>query len=1171
MFRAVQSYTAIAIAAALHARARATRRTQSRQRARLDFLERLQECRSGFTADMRANIRALTAIGLEEAHADGTVYYHFQAGAFMPLACWPSDFDTGDGAYCLSLLDAGAAEADQEAFVPLSGEAHPLPQQCRSGLGCAVHHEGRLQGALCFFFRDAMPVPGISREHCSLLAREIGVEDRRRRVRELLELQFALGQRLSEEQSLERALQDCLDSAIHIAELDCGGIYLVDEERQEIRLAASSGLSQAFVASARAYPLVSEQGRLLRDGHAVYRPYYELTLPQTPATLAEGLRAIAIIPIFHEGALVSALNVASRHDDDIAAADRVALETIAAQMGSNIARLRRETALRVRELEMRAIFDYIDDFLFVLDERGAILRVNAPVVRRLGYASEELVGQPVALVHPADRREEALGVVADMLAGRRATCPVPLCAKDGTLIPVETRVTRMALGDRELLIGVSHDISERIQAEETLKQSEERYRMLAEAVGQVVWTTDLAGRFTYVSPIISEASNFEGPHNLVGKLFRDFLTPASADLFESTVAGLACTANGTVRSQAATLTLDGYQGDRLPVKLETTFTCLRDADGRPVGLLGATRDRSEWYRLQDEVRWNHALLQAMANSSPLGFCVVDSRIDAVLYANLRFYAIWGLETCSEEIQHGACAGSEIMQRCASQAVDAGNFPVSCQPSETGEAPCIIVDEIPLLDGRTIRRISTQIRDAANRYFGCFYLFEDVTAQKAAESALRYMQQFENLIAALSTRFINCPLPAIDDEIARAMGEIGRFVEADRAYVFRFSDDGLAMSNTHEWCAEGIRPEIENLQQLPVTLLPWWMRAIRALQTLNISRVADLPPEASAERDILEAQDIQSCIVVPMMQEGQACGFLGFDAVAHQRDWSPDTEQLPAMVGDLVGNALARQRAGVQMEALQAALEQRVLELDAANRELEAFTYSVSHDLRAPVVNLRTFSDALLQELGENEATRNAAELTDRIRQSVARMAELIDAFLELSRLSRGPLLLVPVSLTALAQEIAENLARSAPVRTATFSIAPGLETRADPQLLRIALENLLGNAWKYTAPRAETHIEVGQRLDDGEPVFFIRDNGVGFDMAYANRLFVPFQRLHSAREFSGTGIGLTTVQRIIQRHGGRIWAESAVGAGTCFFFTFARQTGPAAAPDDMPVQQEAST
>ncbi len=234
------------------------------------------------------------------------------------------------------------------------------------------------------------------------------------------------------------------------------------------------------------------------------------------------------------------------------------------------------------------------------------------------------------------------------------------------------------------------------------------------------------------------------------------------------------------------------------------------------------------------------------------------------------------------------------------------------------------------------------------------------------------------------------------------------------------------------------------------------------------------------------------------------------------------------------------------------LEQRVAartrDLSASNKELEAFAYSVSHDLRAPLRSIDGFSQALLEDYADKlDAT--AQEHLQRVRHAAQRMAALIDDMLNLSRVTRCELHREKLDLSAMAKLIAADLQEAEPGRRVEFVIANGLTAVGDPQLLRAAMENLLRNSWKYTSGHATARIEFGKTDKKGKHSFIIRDDGAGFDPRYADRLFGAFQRLHTTKEFSGTGVGLATVQRIIHRHGGEIWAEGAVEKGATFYFT----------------------
>ena len=224
------------------------------------------------------------------------------------------------------------------------------------------------------------------------------------------------------------------------------------------------------------------------------------------------------------------------------------------------------------------------------------------------------------------------------------------------------------------------------------------------------------------------------------------------------------------------------------------------------------------------------------------------------------------------------------------------------------------------------------------------------------------------------------------------------------------------------------------------------------------------------------------------------------------------------------------------------------QLEVANQELEAFCYSVSHDLRAPLRSLDGFSEALLDDY-RDRLDDTGRDFLQRVRAASQRMGTLIDDLLSLSRVTRGEVQVEEVDLSALAAAAAADLKKTDPARDVTFAIAPHLVVRADAGLMRIVLQNLLGNAWKFTGKRSSARVEVGSMAHDGRRAFFVRDDGAGFDMAYAAKLFGAFQRLHAAAEFPGSGIGLATVQRIIHRHGGQVWAEGAPDRGATFYFT----------------------
>ena len=277
----------------------------------------------------------------------------------------------------------------------------------------------------------------------------------------------------------------------------------------------------------------------------------------------------------------------------------------------------------------------------------------------------------------------------------------------------------------------------------------------------------------------------------------------------------------------------------------------------------------------------------------------------------------------------------------------------------------------------------------------------------------------------------------------------------------------------------------------------------------------------------------------------------------------DEYREPLQMIGVAWDVTERHRREAEIRELNATLDQRVqertAELNAAMLELDAFSYSVSHDLRAPLRGLDGFSQMLLEDHAE-KLDAEGREHLNRIRSASQRLSQMIDDLLQLSRVSRAQMERLPVDLSAIAREIAASLRAESPGRSVEFIIAPGLRARGDPLLLRLMMENLLGNAWKYTGKRAAGRIEFGSLPVEGERAYFVGDNGAGFDMRFVHKLFKPFERLHHAADFPGTGVGLASVARVVGRHGGRVWAQGNTGEGATFYFTLPEHPGAEPAP-----------
>jgi PAS domain S-box-containing protein len=264
--------------------------------------------------------------------------------------------------------------------------------------------------------------------------------------------------------------------------------------------------------------------------------------------------------------------------------------------------------------------------------------------------------------------------------------------------------------------------------------------------------------------------------------------------------------------------------------------------------------------------------------------------------------------------------------------------------------------------------------------------------------------------------------------------------------------------------------------------------------------------------------------------------------------SPLETEEGTLVSSAIRDITERQRAEAKVRELNESERRHAAQLEAANKELEAFSYSVSHDLRAPLRSIDGFSSALIEDYG-GQLDGQAKNYLERVRAATQRMAQLIDDLLNLARVSRGEMRHEQVDLSAITKDILTDLHNGEPQRSVECVVPEGVAAEGDPRLLRVVLDNLLGNAWKFTRKKPQARIELGVERQNGQQVYFVRDDGAGFDMTYVDKLFGTFQRLHAAEDFSGSGVGLATVQRIIRRHGGQVWAQGAEGKGATFTFT----------------------
>lgn len=443
------------------------------------------------------------------------------------------------------------------------------------------------------------------------------------------------------------------------------------------------------------------------------------------------------------------------------------------------------------------------------------------------------------------------------------------------------------------------------------------------------------------------------------------------------------------------------------------------------------------------------------------------------------------------------------------------------------------------------------QDGTPRY-GLF-LVDDITEQKQILEALHQRDQILEAVAFAAGTFLKAAdwRDVINTVLQRLCEEIG----ATHSYIYKAerSEDGhLLFTILYEYAVEAGYGDLEdpNFNQAPAENLgsKRWLYAMLRGEPYYGS-VSSLPRE---DVELLRLFDVLAFLDTPILVGNEFWGLIGFEDRQKEREWSEAEIDSLKVAASVLSAAIQRQYSDEAVRKLNAELEQRVLErtaeLQTANRELESFAYSVSHDLRTPLRGIDGYSRLLLEDYS-SLLDEQGRQYLENVRRATSQMSQLINDLLLLSRVARAEMHREVVDLAGIAREVVENLRQIQPDRSIEIDIQLDMPVYGDANLLKLALENLINNAWKFTSRNPTPRIEIGCTQQKGHPIYFVRDNGVGFEMKYKDKLFTVFQRLHSAEEFEGTGVGLATVQRVIQRHSGQIWAESQVNQGAVFYFT----------------------
>ncbi len=773
------------------------------------------------------------------------------------------------------------------------------------------------------------------------------------------------------------------------------------------------------------------------------------------------------------------------------------------------------------------------------DLETGVVRFPSAAWRTMGYAAP-LQGETARLfashLHTKDVSTLRANLVRHLRDREPFSATFRMLDAQGQLHWFETQgqATWNAGGRATYMAGTAFEITERQALEESQRQIQHRLDTVANAASALFWTSDLSMRTDWVNRRWLEFTGRSQAEEL-GMNWTSSMHPDDRER-----CGAAYAAAFEAREPFALEYRRRHHDGGYRWVLDQGRP-RHDADGRFIGFIGSCVELTGLKAAEQAAAHQQQLLDRVFDVLPDLFFLIDPD------GTIREYKASSLGDL--HVPPGQFLGRRMQDVLPPD--PAAQFEQKLDLARQGELVTYRYSLQVPQGLKTYEARLARLPDAAQ----LMAIVRDVTDQSMLEQERERLSQFVVLLFRLASSFINLPLPHIDREINRALGEMGRFVGADRAYLFKYDFEAHTSSNTHEWCAEGIPPQIQNQQDLSLDASPALVDIHRRGELFHVSNVADLPE--GWLKDFLLHQGIRSVILLPLMGSSDCLGFVGFDSVREQHDHDQEEQGLLRLFASMLVNVYERQRADTQVRQLTADLERRVRErtqqLDASvqrlsqiNAELETFTYSVSHDLKSPLRSLEGFCTLLLEEHAQ-QLDAEARDYLGRIQRAARHMALLINDLLAYARLEPQQDL-SSVSLVALTASVLDGLRNELDAcgTRLQLSIPEGLSVQASPQGLAMVLRNLIDNALKFSQPGLPPVIRISACVQGPWVRLTVADNGQGFDMQYHDRIFALFQRLHRADQVPGTGIGLAMVHKAVQRMGGRIRAESTPGQGASF-------------------------
>ncbi len=850
-----------------------------------------------------------------------------------------------------------------------------------------------------------------------------------------------------------------------------------------------------------------------------------------------------------------------------------------------------EEELRRSRRRFSQLLEALEECVILSDSAGRVAQMNPAAERSTGWSSSEALGQPLAGMLVIEAGAPPAAAVQDSGSGRPALSSPPflglLTSKRGEQhsVWVQRRALEASQG------GISAWVFQ-APAQRDLQQSssgEDRsYRALVESAPYCVHELDLEGHFLSINPVGLQMLGLDSEEEIVGRQYLETVAPADRQRIAALL---------RLAGQGQNSEFEFETAGEEPRQFSSCFIALPDERGTITKLLGLTRDITRRRHAEQQLQYRLDFENLIASISTRFIQLLPSQVDGAIHHALRDIGEFvGVDRAyvllfSEDREFASCTHIWSRQGIAArseqiQSLSCKDFPEGIGKIRRGgvvhvplvaELPAEAASEQRMWRMRGIRSILALPLSASGNVIGALGLdsvvrpkswssiaiallriageiFANALERKRSEEELqRYAELVNGIAMASSVLMTN---PDLELALVSALGCGGsRMTDCDRLALAKIrptvKDAPPCLRNIAEWCREGIRPSKGRAEGVELPLgaddLSGWVRR------LSEGSILTLRPETSSPQvvDRLFSDGTLAQKVFPVFSGGDLWGCLSVSQCHEERTWHEREESAMRILADTIGGALERHQAQKEVHLYKDRLEdlvrERTAELETANREMRAFTYSVSHDLRGPLRHIDGYSQLLLEEYRQRLDVE-ALRFLETISASSRRLGDLIDDLLRLSRLGRRKVQTQQVDCERMVREVWQEVTARSDSANIRFRLNPLPPAQADPLLLRQVWTNLLENAVKYTSKQGAPSVKVFSRSSNGRLWYRVEDNGVGFDQRFADKLFGVFQRLHREEDFPGTGVGLAVVQRIVHKHGGLVQAEGEVGKGAAFEF-----------------------